>query len=79
MDSKTTRQRDIYQIRIKGRLDRRFADWFECLTIISLEKSETLLEGVFADQPALRGCLEQLWNLNFTILSVERIDHETRS
>jgi len=31
------------------------------------------LIGKFTDQAALRGFLDSLWNLNFSIISVEKI------
>jgi hypothetical protein len=66
----------MYRIRLKGALDRSVADWFGDITVIPQENGETLLVGQFVDQPALRGFLDQLWNLNFTVLSVERIENE---
>lgn len=65
-----------YRIRVKEMLDDRFADWLEGLVIHPQENGETLLVGTFTDQPALRGFLDQLWNLNITVITVERIDHE---
>jgi len=47
--------------------------WFGDLTITPLEGSGTVLTGTFPDQSALRGFLTQLWNLNFTVLSVEKV------
>ncbi len=67
---------NMYRIRIEGSLDRPIADWFGGITVIPQESGETLLEGQFVDQPALRGLLDQLWNLNFTILSFERFENE---
>lgn len=66
--------RMIYHIRIKGNLSPALTAWFGELTILPQENDETLLAGEFADQSALRGFLDQLWNLNFTILAVKRID-----
>jgi len=65
---------NIYQIKIKENLDSGIADWFGGLTVTPLEKGGTLLVGPFPDQPALRGFLDQLWNLNFTVLSVDRVE-----
>jgi hypothetical protein len=76
MDQKKSNHGYMYRIRLKGALDRPIADWFGDITIIPQENGETLLVGQFADQPALRGLLDQLWNLNFTVLSVERIENE---
>ena len=76
MDQKTINHGNMYRIRLEGALGRSVADWFGDITIIPQENGETLLVGQFADQPALRGLLDQLWNLNFTILSLERIENE---
>ncbi len=69
-------QGNMYRIRIEGALDRPITDWFGGIIVIPQENGETLLEGQFVDQPALRGLLDQLWNLNFTILSFERFENE---
>ncbi len=65
-----------YHIRLKGAIRPSVTDWLGEVTITPLENSETLLVARFPDQPALRGFLEQLWNLNFTILSVDRVENE---
>ena len=48
-------------------------DWFGDLIITPIENGGTMLSGTFPDQPALRGFLEQLWNLNITVINVERV------
>jgi hypothetical protein len=73
MDQNNSDQGNIYRIRIKGAPDHSITDWFGDITIIPQENGETLLVGRFADQPALRGFLDQLWNLNFTVVSVEKV------
>jgi hypothetical protein len=65
-----------YHIRVRGTLKRSLADWLGDIQIIPQEGGETLLTGHFPDQPALRGLLDHLWNLNFTILYLERIENE---
>jgi GNAT superfamily N-acetyltransferase len=62
-----------YRIRIKGTANRSIASLIDDMSILTQENNETLLVGTFIDQPALRGLLDQLWNLNITILSVERM------
>ena len=52
-------------------------DWFGDLTITLLQNGETMLVGQFTDQSALRGFLDQLWDLNLTVLSVEVVDNQT--
>jgi hypothetical protein len=65
--------RTIYQIRIKGIVNRSIAGLIDDMILLPQENNDTLLVGTFIDQPALRGLLDQLWNLNLTILSVERV------
>jgi hypothetical protein len=36
------------------------------------------LIGSYPDQAALRGLLEQLWNLNITVISVDKIENENK-
>lgn len=75
MDSSESGKKIRYQIRLKGTLNPSLADWLGDLSIIPQEYGETLLVGPFADQSALRGLLDQLWNLNFTVLSVESVEN----
>jgi hypothetical protein len=78
MDEKTKLE-SIYQIRIRGIIDISFADWLGNISLIPQENNETLLIAQFPDQAALRGLLDQLWNLNFTLLAIEQIDPENDS
>ena len=70
-------QSNIYRIRVKETIDHPIASWMETLSFIPQENGETLLVGWFTDQPALRGFLDQLWNLNITLITVERIENES--
>jgi hypothetical protein len=67
-------QKDTYRIRFTGGLNRSVTDWLGEASLVSQEKGETLITAKFSDQAALRGFLDQLWNLNCTVLSMERID-----
>ena len=62
-----------YRIRLKGRLDPKWSDWFEQMKI-STEGGETILTGPVADQAALHGLLIRIRDLNLTLLSVERLE-----
>ena len=66
-----------YRILVKETLDHIITDWYGDLTILPQEHGGTILIGAFADQPALRGFLDQLWNLNITVITVERIKNES--
>jgi hypothetical protein len=75
MELNQTQPSNIYHILVRETLDHHFANWYGDLTITPYEHGGTLLIGTFADQPALRGFLEQLWNLNITVINVERIEN----
>jgi hypothetical protein len=60
----------VYQIRIKGHLDRRWIDWFEGPTITLEDNGNTLLTGPVADQAALHGLLRKVRDLGMPLLSV---------
>ena len=74
MDQTAIPQGITYRIRVKEALDRSAIDWFGDITVTPQENGETLLVGQFTDQSALRGFMDRLWNLNFTILYLERIE-----
>lgn len=64
----------LYHIRVKGRLDAKWADWFEDFVLISQDDGETLLRGRVADQAALHGVLGKINRLGLTILLVTQVD-----
>jgi hypothetical protein len=61
---------ELYEIRIKGHLDDRWADWFEGLSITRADNGETLLRGPLNDQAALHGVLRKVRDLGLPLLSV---------
>jgi len=63
-----------YEIRLKGHLDDRWADWFEGLTITREESGQTLLVGPVVDQAALHGLLRRVRDLGLPLLSVRQVD-----
>ncbi len=60
----------LYEIRIKGHLDNRGVNWFEGLTITTLDNCETLLTGLVVDQAALHGLLRKVRDVAMPLLSV---------
>jgi hypothetical protein len=71
-------QYPYYEIRIKGHLDDRWAEWFEGLTIMLEENGNTLLSGPLADQAALHGILKKVRDLGMTLLSVNSVEPDTK-
>ena len=63
-----------YEIRIKGHLNNRWADWFEGLTITLEDQGDTLLTGLVVDQAALHGLLKKVRDLGMPLLSVNFVN-----
>ena len=62
------------RITVRGQVPPHWSQWLEGLQL-SHRLSEggtdvTDLSGTLADQDALRGVLDRIWNLNLTVLSV---------
>lgn len=68
--------RTIYEIQVQGELDRSWESYFNDLALTLARRGGspiTTLTGSVADQPALRGVLCKLWDLNLTLISVRRV------
>lgn len=66
----------VYQIRVKGNLDKKWSDWFDGFTITPQADDETLLTGPVPDQAALHGLLGKIRDLGLPLLLVKRVDAE---
>ena len=64
----------IYEIRIKGHLDDKWADRFEGLTITLEDNGFTLLTGPVIDQAALHGLLKKIRDLGMPLVSVSSLE-----
>ena len=58
-------------IRVAGQFDAGWSSWFEGLTVTALERSETRLDGVVADQAALHGLLSRIRDLGVPLLGLD--------
>jgi hypothetical protein len=67
-------QQPCYEIRIKGHFDKRWAAWFEGLTITLEEDGDTLLTGPVIDQAALHGLLKKVRDLGLPLVSVNPVE-----
>ena len=63
-----------YEIRVRGRLDRRWSGWFGGFTITSGDDGTSLLTGPVVDQAALHGMLAKIRDLGVPLLSVRRVE-----
>lgn len=66
-----------YRIALQGQLDESWSNWLGGMSV-SVEGTKddvpvTELTGPVADQPALRGILNRLWDLNLTVISMNRV------
>ena len=63
-----------YEIRLAGRLEARWAAWFDGLTVSHDGDGTTLISGHVADQAALHGLLQRVRDLGLPLVSVTRAD-----
>jgi hypothetical protein len=70
--------RTTYQIRVQGQISKRWAHWFDEMTIQTNHGAHadatSVLIGPVADQAALLGLLQKLYTLGMPLLSVRRIE-----
>jgi hypothetical protein len=64
------------EIRVRGQIDRDWADWLGGLTISHYPDGSTVLSGPVRDQTALYGLLSQLSDLGLQLVSVSSAKNE---
>jgi hypothetical protein len=67
----TAQEPGWYEIRLQGRLDDRWAAWFDGMTIEAAPGAVTVLRGHLVDQAALHGILARLRDLGLPLISVQ--------
>jgi hypothetical protein len=65
----------VYEIRLKGHLDVRWAIWFDGFTVTLEDNGDTLLAGPVVDQAALHGLLRRVRDLGMPLVSVSPLEH----
>ena len=62
-----------YEIRVQGRLDQHWSEWFEGLTISYDADENTVLRGPLVDEATLHGVLIKVRDLALPLLEVHRV------
>ena len=70
-------QSATYQIKVLGRLEERWAQWFDGMSITFTQAEDgstvTVLTGSVIDQAALYGLIGRMRDLGLPLISIERI------
>ena len=69
----------LYEIRLKGHLDARWAAWFDGLALTQDNDGTTVIRGPVFDQAALHGLLQKVRDIALPLVSVTRIHPESPS
>jgi hypothetical protein len=74
---------ETYEIRVRGHLQNRWTERFECMTLTRESDGTTTLFGQLPDQTALHSVLLKIRNMNLKLISVRQVeldpDDETKS
>jgi hypothetical protein len=63
-----------YEIRLKGHLDSRWAEWFDGLGLTNDKDGTTVIHGFVLDQAALHGLLRKVRDVGLPLISVTRVE-----
>ena len=67
-------QNGFCEIRVKDKLEPRWAEWFDSMKI-ETEPDTTIISGSISDQAALQGLMQKVRTLGLTIISIKYNDH----
>ena len=68
---------DWYEVHVQGHLDQRWTAWLDG-DLSQVENGTTLVRARVADQAALHGLLNKLGDLGLRLISVTRVDPDSR-
>jgi hypothetical protein len=68
-----------YEIRVHGRVDPSWSEWFDGLTITPGINGDTLLAGPIADQAVLYGVISRIRDLGLVLLAVVQYEPATEN
>lgn len=68
----------FYQVEVEGVIDASWSEWLGCVHLKPYQDEKrqaiTVISAELPDQPALRGLLNRIWDLNLVLLSVRQVD-----
>jgi hypothetical protein len=64
----------LYEIRVRGRLESRWAAWFDGMSLTHETDGTTTISGPVADQAALHGLLHTLRDTGLPLVSVTQVE-----
>jgi hypothetical protein len=67
-----------YEVRVQGRLESRWAAWFDGMTLTAEDDGVTCIHGPVADQAALHGLLAKLRDAGLPLVSVLQVEADQR-
>lgn len=76
MSNETNNAGTLYQIRVKGNLDPKWADWFDGFVLTLPDTAETFLTGRVADQATLHGILNKINRLGLFLILVAQVEDD---
>jgi hypothetical protein len=65
-----------YEIRVQGRLESRWAAWFDGMTLTPEADGTTTIHGPVVDQAALHGLLSKLRDIGLPLVAVAQVSEE---
>ncbi|OGN92770.1 MAG: hypothetical protein A2Z71_08580 [Chloroflexi bacterium RBG_13_50_21] len=66
-------------IKIKGKVDESWVEWFEGFQLVHQEPDETILTGLVVDQAAFYGLIGKLRDLGLEVLAVNSTEQPRTS
>lgn len=70
MKSINKNEAEIYEIRLRGQLDKHWLNWFDGFAMTQAENGDTILMGLVADQSALHGLLKKVRDVGLPLHSL---------
>ncbi len=68
----------VYRIRLQEDLGSEWNEWFCGFEVIEEANGGVLLTGMVADQAALHGLIRKVRDLGLTLVSVQRVENQTK-